>query len=87
MARRYVTSAYPLMQHCSQVASPTLAEEASQEELSEPSTPRFVTPAKGRKGERQLQTRHGLPGAAIVLVCAIAPNYRSRWWPCSLCNV
>ncbi|KAL0051057.1 hypothetical protein WJX82_001206 [Trebouxia sp. C0006] len=44
-----------------QVASPSVASETSQEDLSEPSTPRFATPAKGRKGIlaglKQLQRR------------------------------
>ncbi|KAL0033487.1 hypothetical protein WJX77_011695 [Trebouxia sp. C0004] len=47
-----------------QVASPSAASETSQEDLSEPSTPCFATPAKGRKGilaglkqlQRRLQT-------------------------------
>ena len=33
-----------------QVASPSV-EEAEDEQLSEPGTPRFATPAKGRKGD------------------------------------
>lgn len=33
-----------------QVASPNI-EEADDEQLSEPGTPRFATPAKGRKGD------------------------------------
>jgi len=41
--------------HCPlQVASPSVASETSQEDLSEPSTPRFATPAKGRKGKQVL---------------------------------
>jgi len=40
---------YPL-----QVASPSVASETSQEDMSEPSTPRFATPAKGRKGKQVL---------------------------------
>ena len=33
-----------------QVASPSIGE-ADDEQLSEPGTPRFATPAKGRKGD------------------------------------
>ena len=41
------------MHNCLQVASPSVVGEAEDEQLSEPGTPRFATPAKGRKGNPQ----------------------------------
>ncbi|KAL3152041.1 hypothetical protein ABBQ32_001154 [Trebouxia sp. C0010 RCD-2024] len=53
-----------------QVASPSIAGDAEDEQLSEPGTPRFATPAKGRKGilaglkqlQRRLRTNKRLTG-------------------------